>query len=188
MLALAAAGSVFEMDVSFHRFSVLSFFLLRKFLSLLWLLSGCNLLLGDSLCSGSNCPDEAQQFTCNCCDDLPLVLAGCTQFHIPLVKPVLRFPGNLFRLFRDALLASAQSIPDTGWATIAPCGFDDDSSQVRVSGFSDASASGSLATGIFAGNGTAITHQLPSTAKAGYLAQFGCNGHSRDICDAAQCL
>ena len=32
MLALAAAGSVFEMDVSVHRFSVLSFFLLRKFL------------------------------------------------------------------------------------------------------------------------------------------------------------
>ena len=35
MLALAAAGSVFEMEVTVHRFSVLSFFLLRKFLSLL---------------------------------------------------------------------------------------------------------------------------------------------------------
>jgi hypothetical protein len=92
---------------------------------------------------------------------------------------VLRLPRNLFRLFGDALLASAQSVPDTGWATIAPCGFNDDSSQVRVSGFSDASASRSLATGIFAGHSTAITHQLPSTAKARYLAQFSSNGHSR---------
>jgi hypothetical protein len=31
VLAPAAAGSVFEMDVSVHRFGVLSFFLLRKF-------------------------------------------------------------------------------------------------------------------------------------------------------------
>ena len=136
MLALAAAGSVFEMDVSVHRFGVLSFF--RKFLSLLWLLSGCNLLPGNSLGSGSNSPDKAQQFTGNCRDYLPLALAGCTQFHIPLVQPVLRLPRNLFRLFGDALLSSAQSVPDTGWTTIAPCGFYDDSAQVRLAGLGDA--------------------------------------------------
>jgi hypothetical protein len=186
VLALAAAGSVFEMDVSVHRFGVLSFF--RKFLSLLWLLSGCNLLPGNSLGSGSNSPDKAQQLSGYCCDNLPLVLAGRAQFYIPLMQPVLRLPRNLFRLFRDALLSSAQSVPDTWWTTIAPCFFDNDSSQVRVAGFSDASASGSLATGVFAGHSPAITHQLPRTAKAGYLAQLGCNGYSRDICDTAQRL
>ena len=71
---------------------------------------------------------------------------------------------------------------------VAPCGFTDDSSQVRVAGFRDASASDSLATGVFAGHGTAITHQLPSTFKAEHLAQLGRNGHSRDIGNTAQCL
>ncbi len=113
--------------------------ILRKFLSLLWFLSGCKLLLGNSLGSGSNGPDEAQQFTGNCRDDLPLVLAGCAQFHITLVQAVLRFPRNLFRFFRDALLSSAQSIPDSWWMMIAPGCFDNDSSQVRVAGFRDAS-------------------------------------------------
>ncbi len=120
-----------------------------------------------SLCSGSNSPDEAQQFTSNCSNDLPLVLAGRAQLHISLMQPVLCLPCNLLGLFRNALLSSAQSIPDTWWTAIAPCCFDNDSSQVRVAGFSDASASGSLATGVFAGHSTAITHQLPSTARSG---------------------
>jgi hypothetical protein len=45
---------------------------------------------------------------------------------------------------------------------IAPCRFDDDSSQVRVARFGDAPAPGSLATGVFAGHSAAITHQSPS--------------------------
>ena len=94
MLALTAAGSVFEMDIAVHRFSVLSFFILRKFWSLLSLLSGCN-LLGHSLGSDSNGPDEAQQLSSNCCDNLPLVFAGGTQFHIALVQPMLRLPSSL---------------------------------------------------------------------------------------------
>src|SRR5215469_6398438 len=101
---------------------------------------------------------------------------------------MLCLPRDFLRLFRDALLSSAQSIPDTRPTTIAPCGFANDSSQVRVAGFSDAPAFDSLATGVFARHRAAITHQCPSTAKAGYLAQLGCNGHSRDICDATQCL
>jgi hypothetical protein len=157
VLALAAAGPVFEMDASVHRFGGLSFSFLEV-LSFAWLLSGCKLLAGNSLCSGSNGPDEAQQLSGYCCDNLPLVLAGCAQFHIPLMQPVLRLPRNLFRLFRDALLSSAQSVPDTWRATIAPGRLDNDSSQVRVAGFRDASAPGSLATGVLAGHSTAITH------------------------------
>ena len=52
--------------------------------------------------SGSNCPDEAQQLTSNCGNDLSLVLAGSAQFHIALVQAVLRFPRNLLDLFRNA--------------------------------------------------------------------------------------
>src|SRR5271163_901195 len=127
-------------------------------------------------------------FPSDCCNDLSLVLAGSAQFHIALVQAVLRFPRNLFDLFRNALLSSAQSIPDSWRTTIAPGCFDNDSSQVRVAGFRDASTPDPLATGVLAGHSTAITHQLPSTVKAGYLAQLGCNGHGRDICDTAQCL
>lgn len=50
---------------------------------------------------------------------------------------------------------------------IALCRFDDDSSQVRVARFGDASAPGPLAAGMFAGRGAAVTHQLPSTVEAG---------------------
>src|SRR6202051_905588 len=117
-----------------------------------------------------------------------LGLAGRTQLHIALVQAVLSLPCNLLDLFRNALLPSAQSIPDTWWTAIAPCCFANDSSQVCVAGFSDASASDSLAAGVFAGHRAAIPHQLPSTAEAGYLAQLGRNGHSRDICDTAQRL
>src|SRR4029453_7332701 len=127
--------------------------------SLLWFMSGCGLLPGDSLCSSSNRPNEAQQLTSNGSNNLPMVLAVCTQCRVALVQPMLCLPRNLFYFFRDALLPSAQSVPDTGWTTITPCSFDNDASQVRVAGFRDASAPGSLAAGIFAGNSTAITHQ-----------------------------
>src|ERR1700728_2054553 len=173
------------MDVSVHRCRSY-LFLFRKFCFLL--LSGCNLLRGDSLGSGSYSPDKAQQFSSYCCDNLPLVLAGRAQFYISLVQPVLRLPCNLFGFFRDALLSSTQSVPDTWRTTIAPCGFDNDASQVRVAGLRDASAPGSLTTGILAWYNAAVTHQLPSTVEAGYLAQLARNGHSRDIRDTAQCL
>src|SRR3979490_1355218 len=54
---------------------------------------------------------------------------------------------------------------------IAPCRFDDDSSQMRVARFGDAPAPGPLSAGILAGHSTAVSHQLPSTVEAGHLAQ-----------------
>src|SRR5215469_14065487 len=146
------------MGDSVHQQEVV-FFLLRKVFVLLG--SGCGSLPDDSLCSGSNRPYESQQFTSNCSSYLPVVLAGCVQFPIALVQPMLCLPCNLFRFFGNALLSPAQSVPDTWWTTIAPCSFDDDPSQVRVAGFGDAPAPRSLATGLFAGHSTAITHQLP---------------------------
>jgi len=113
---------------------------------------------------------------------------GRAQLHISLMQPVLRFPCNLLGLFRNALLPSAQTVPNTWRTTIAPCSFDNDSSQVRVAGLRDGSAPGSLTTGILAWYNAAVTHQLASALEAGYLAQLARNGHSRDICDAAQCL
>src|SRR5260370_23906287 len=150
--------------------------------------SGCYPLPGYCFCPGPYGPDEAQQFTSNCSGDLSLVLACCSQSHVTLVQPVLCLPRNLFSLFRNPLLSFAQSVPDTWWTMIAPCRFDDDSSQVRVARFGDASAPGPLAAGILAGHGAAVTHQLPSTVEAGHLAQLGRDGHSRDICDTPQGL
>src|SRR5205814_2828588 len=115
---------------------------LRKFLSLLWLFSGCNLLAGNSLGSGSNSPYKAKQLSGYCSDNLPLVLAGCAQSHIPLVQPVLRLPRNLFRRFRDALLSSAQSVPDTWRTTVAPCGSETDVSRCRLGGWLSACSAG----------------------------------------------
>ena len=110
MLAPAAAGSVLELSERCSSWSVFVFSFLGKFLllPLLLLLSGCHLLPDGRFCSDPDGPDEAQQFTSHCGDDLPLVLACRPQLHIALVQPVLRLPGNLFDLFRNALLSFAQ--------------------------------------------------------------------------------
>jgi hypothetical protein len=60
VLALAAAGSVLEVDGAVHRLSDLGFFLLRKVFVCALVLSGRGSLPDNSLCSGSNGPDEAQ--------------------------------------------------------------------------------------------------------------------------------
>src|SRR5438270_12417296 len=124
------------MDGSFHQGTVFVFSLFGKFLLLLLFLSGRSSLADGRLCFGSNRPDESQQFTSNCSNDLSLGLAGRTQLHIALVQAVLSFPCNLLGLFGNGLLSSAQAIPNTRWTTIAPCCFANDSSQVRVAGFS----------------------------------------------------
>ena len=140
MLALAAAGSVFEIGGTVHRLNVFALSFLGRFLSLLWFLSGCALLAGNSLCSGSDGPDEARQFTGNYRDDLPLVFAGSTQFHIALVQAVLRFPSNLFDLFRKCSPAFCAIHISNSWVTtIAPGCLDNDSSQVRRSLHTDCS-------------------------------------------------
>ena len=89
MLALAAAGSALEMDGAFHQGTVFVFSLFGKFLPLLLFLSGCSSLADGRLCSGSNSPDESQQFTSDCSNDLSLGLASRTQLHIALVQAVL---------------------------------------------------------------------------------------------------
>jgi len=99
VLALAAAGSVLEMDGVFHQGAVFAFSLLGKFLLLFLFLSDRSSLADGRLCFGSNSPDESQQFTSNRSNDLPLGLAGRTQPHIPLVQAVLRFPRNFLGLF-----------------------------------------------------------------------------------------
>lgn len=135
---------------------VLIFSLFRKFC--FGLLSGCNLLPGDRLCSDSNSPDKAQQLSSYSCDDLLLILADRAQRHISLMQPVLRLPCNLLGFLRDAHLSSSQTVPDSWRTTIAPCGFDNDASQVRVAGLRDAYAPGSLTTGILAWYNAAVTH------------------------------
>jgi hypothetical protein len=62
-----------NIDTIFDRVNVFGFFLLRKVLSLLWFLSGGKSLAGNSLCSGSDGPDEAQQFTGNRRDGLSCI-------------------------------------------------------------------------------------------------------------------
>lgn len=55
--------------------------------------------------------------------------------------------------------------------------FDDDSAQVRVAGFRNASAPGPLPARVLAGHGTAIAHQLPGDLETGHLTQLGGDSH-----------
>jgi hypothetical protein len=83
----------------FIEWDVFGFSFLEMFLFLSFLLSGCYSLPDYRFCSGPYGPDKAQQLSGYCCDNLPLVFAGCTQFHIALMQPVLCFPRNLLGLF-----------------------------------------------------------------------------------------
>ena len=134
MLASAAAGSVLE---NWRR---CSFPFLRNVLFLSFLLSGRDPLLDDSLCSDSNGPDEAQQFTSNCNGDLSLVLAGCCRSHVTLVQPVCAF--HAISLVSSEILCCRlrRAVPDAWGTMIAPRSFDDDSSQMRIACFGDAPA------------------------------------------------
>ena len=115
-------------------------------------------------------------------------LPAAPSFKYRLCSLCCAFHAISLGLFRDALLSSSQTVPDTWRTTIAPCSFDNDASQVRIAGLRKPSASGSLTAGILAWYNAAVTHQLPSTLEAGYLAQLTRNGHSRDVCETAQCL
>ena len=64
--------------------------------------------------------------------------------------------ANSYFLVADGL-ADLFAIPDTWGTMIAPCRFDDDSSQVRVARFRDASTPDPLATGVLAGHSTGCT-------------------------------
>src|SRR5258708_13626484 len=97
------------MDGAFHQGTVFVFSLFGK--SLLLFLSGCSSLADGRLCSGSNSPDESQQFTSNCSNDLSLGLPGRTQLHITLVQAVFSLPCNLRALFPNCPLPAPLSIP-----------------------------------------------------------------------------
>ena len=82
--ACSACCSLCARD-GWHRSMVFAFSFLGKLLSLLLFFLCCGSLADDHLCSGSNSPDESQQFTSNCRNDLSLGLASGAQFHIALV-------------------------------------------------------------------------------------------------------
>src|SRR5271154_6956159 len=84
---------------------------------------------------GSYGPDEAQQFAAHGSDDFSLVFSFGRQPRVSLVQPVLRFPRDLFGLFRSGLLTFAQPGPNGGRTIITPCRLDHDSSQMRVARF-----------------------------------------------------
>src|ERR1035438_10866679 len=96
-----------------------------------------------------------------------LSLHDALPIYVALMQSVLRLPGDFLDLLRHPLLPFAQLRPQARPQPIAPGRFDGDSSQMRVAGFGDAAASGSLAGGLLAGHCTAVTHQLPSALKAG---------------------
>ena len=166
MLAPAAAGTVLDLDDDFHPGVRFCFFLLRRFC----FFSSCSSLHNSRFGFSTYGPDKTQEFAAHRSDDLSLVFARGRQSRVSLMQSVLCLPCNLFSLFRRALLSFAQPSPDGRRAMITPCCFDDDPSQVRVACFRNATAPGSLATGVLARHSAAITHQFSSARKARDLA------------------
>jgi hypothetical protein len=136
----------------------------------------------------SDGPDEAQQFASYSGNDLALVLACSRQPSVALGESDLRLPGNLLDWFWEPFLSLAQPGPDGRPVPITPCRLDHDTSQMCVACLGDAPLSLSLATGVFAGNCAAVTHQLPRRIEARDLAQLSHNRHRRNLRDAAQSL
>jgi hypothetical protein len=70
LLALCSGWVALFIDKRFLFFPSKEFFVLVR--------SRCGSLADDHLCSGSNSPDESQQFTGDCSNDLSLSLASRT--------------------------------------------------------------------------------------------------------------
>jgi hypothetical protein len=187
--ARAAASSVLEFGGIVHSLGCFCFFILWKsFCFCLCFSSGGYWRPGCCFRLDPDCPDEAQQFASYCSDDLSLILSGRCQPAVALVQPVLCLPGYLLDLFRNSRLSLPQRRSDAWSEPVAPGRFDCDASQVCVARLGDTPASRSLAAGVLTWHNAAVTHELPSTFKAGELAQLCRNRYRRDMRDAAQCL
>ena len=134
-------------------------------------------------------PDKAQQLSCDCSHDLPLILACHAQLHVALMQAILRLPCDLDDCWRNTFVSLAQLFPDARQVSIAPGRFHHDASEVRVTGLGDAAFSNALAAGIFARKYSALAHQLPCALEAGGdVAQLRCDRDCRDMRYTAQSL
>src|SRR5256712_548023 len=128
----------------------------------------------------SDRPDEAQQLARDGGDRLLLGLALADQPAVTVVQPVLGLPSDRFDLLAQTLLALAQRPKDCRAVPIGPGGLTYDAAQVRVAGLGDGAAPGAAAARVFAGNGSAVAHELARAGEAGQstdLRDHGCRGH-----------
>ena len=82
-------------------------------------------------------PNETEQLSSNCGDDQRLVFAAVEHLEIPVMQPILGFPGNLFNFLAEPDLSLQQVAAHPRSELVGPGGFDQDSSQVRVAHLGD---------------------------------------------------
>src|SRR3989449_6264062 len=136
----------------------------------------------------SDRPDEAQQLARDGGDRLLLGLALADQPAVTVVQPVLGLPSDRFDLLAQTLLALAQRPKDCRAVPIGPGGLTYDAAQVRVAGLGDGAAPGAAAARVFAGNGSAVAHELARAGEAGQSTDLGDHGGRGHLGDAPQGL
>ena len=115
MLAPAAADPVLELNCLVQRFF---FFPIWKVFGFVF--SCSNGLSTTCFSLDRDGPDKAQQLSCDCSHDLPLILACHGQFPVALVQAILRLPLDFDDLRWNALMSFTQLFPDAGQVSIAP--------------------------------------------------------------------
>src|SRR5260370_6740020 len=136
----------------------------------------------------ANLPDEAEQLTTNCSDDLRLVLARAEQGAIARMQSMLSLPGDLFRFGSNVGLSLQQVTAQPRSELIGPGSLHQHASQVSVTGLGDAALITMSSTRVFPGNQPAVTHQLFGAAETGELNNFRGQSSGADLGDTAQCL
>src|ERR1051325_3012042 len=117
----------------------------------------------------SDLPDEAKQLTTDCGNDLRFVFSGNEQSSIAGMQTMLSLPGNLSDLRTGISLTFEQPTTKARSELIGPGGFDQNTSEMSITGFGDAALIAMRTAGIFPGYKSAVAHQLFSTDKARHV-------------------
>ena len=113
-----------------------------------------------------NGPEEPAQFTTDGGRGLLRALAPPDERSIAVVQAMLRFSRDGFHVFIQRSLPSAPRGTERRPVAIRPRCFDHDPREMRIARFRDPAALRPFSTGVLAGDGAAVSHQLSGFDKA----------------------
>lgn len=113
-----------------------------------------------------NVPDEAGEFSGDCCQNTRLRLSSTRKVAIAFAESCLRFPAYLSDLLRQVCTASQKGMLFTRRVTIRPTCFDHHGSSQSIAGFGDRTTPCGAAAGMFAWHQAQPRHQLTRIRKA----------------------
>src|SRR6266511_3225403 len=124
-------------------------------------------------------PDEAEQLARDRGDDLRLELAPRGEPAVAVTEAELRLPSDGADRVGQADLAAAERAGTTGAMAIGPGRLDQHAPQMRVADLDDRAPADPVAGRVFAGDGTAVGHELARMGEPGERPDLTHDGGGR---------